>query len=96
MMAKFEVFDPTTDPREQPITYVARPESLKGKRVGLVENTKFNSDRLLLKIGKVLAEEYGAAETRIWRKHNSSVPAHAEILDELSASCDVMVAGIGD
>ena len=95
-MGKLEVFDPTTEPREQPITYVARPDSLKGKRIGLVENTKFNSDKLLLKIGQVLAEEYGAAGYRIWRKHNSSVPAHQEILDELRASCDVMVAGIGD
>ncbi len=95
-MAKLEVFDPTTDPKEQPITYAARPDSLRGKRVGLVENTKFNSDALLLKIGKILVEEYGAAEARIWRKHNSSVPAHAEILDELSASCNVMIAGIGD
>ncbi len=95
-MAKLEVFDPTTDPKERPITYVARPDSLRGKRVGLVENTKFNSDKLLLKIGKILVEEYGAAEVRIWRKHNSSVPAHEEILDELSASCNVMIAGIGD
>ena len=95
-MARLEVFDPTTDTKEQPITYVARPDSLKGKRIGLVENTKFNSDKLLLKIGKILQEEYGAAETRIWRKHNSSVPAHEEILEELSTSCDVMVAGIGD
>jgi len=95
-MAELFVFDPTTDPREQPITYVARPDSLRGKRIGLVENTKFNSDKLLLKIGKVLVEEYGAAGARIWRKHNSSVPAHEEILQELSASCDVMVAGIGD
>lgn len=95
-MAKLEVFDPTTDPKAQPITYVPRPDSLKGKRIGLVENTKFNSDKLLLKIGRILQEEYGASEARIWRKHNSSVPAHQEILDELSAACDVMVAGIGD
>lgn len=95
-MAGLEIFDPTTDPKEQPITYVSRPPSLKGKRVGLVENTKFNSDKLLIEIGKVLTEEYGAAETRIWSKHNSSVPAHQEILDELTRSCDVMVAGIGD
>lgn len=95
-MPPLEIFDPTTDPKEQPITYVARPDSLRGKRVGLVENTKFNSDRLLLKIGKILEEEYGTAPARMWRKHNSSVPAHAEILDELSRSCDVMVAGIGD
>ena len=47
----------------------------------LVENTKFNSDRLLQKIGDILKAEYGAAETRMWRKHNASVPAHEEIID---------------
>ena len=91
-----EILDPTVEPKKQPLTYVPRPDSLKGKRIGLVENTKFNSDRLLLKIGEILKTEYGAGETRMFRKHNSSVPAHQEIIDDLIRSCDVMVAGIGD
>jgi hypothetical protein len=95
-MAGFEILDPTVAPREQPLTYVARPDSLKGKRIGLVENTKFNSDRLLQKIADVLVREYGAAEARMWRKHNSSVPAHDEIIDEAKRGVDVVVAGIGD
>ena len=45
MMAGFEILDPTVEPRRQPLTYVARPDSLKGKRIGLVENTKYNSDK---------------------------------------------------
>jgi hypothetical protein len=32
----------------------------------------------------------------MWRKHNSSVPAHQEVIDELTRTCDVMVAGVGD
>jgi hypothetical protein len=32
----------------------------------------------------------------MWRKHNASVPAHDEVVQELRATCDVMVAGIGD
>ena len=91
-----ELFDPTTSPREQPITYVARPESLKGKRVGLVENTKHNSDLLLTKIGKILQEEYGVDHAILRRKHNSSVPAHQEIIDEFRREVDLVVAGIGD
>jgi hypothetical protein len=91
-----EVLDPTVEAATKPVTFVPRPESLAGKRIGLVENTKFNSDRLLRKIGDILVAEYGAAEARMWRKHNSSVPAHEEIVQELRASCDVMVAGIGD
>jgi hypothetical protein len=96
MMAGFEILDPTVEPRRQPLTYVPRPDSLKGKRIGLVENTKFNSDKLLLKIGDILKTEYGATETRMWRKHNAGVPAHQEILDEARQTVDVVVAGIGD
>ena len=94
-----EVLDPTVQPGEvgtQTIAYAPRPGSLAGKRVGLIENTKFNSDRLLQKIGDILKTEYGAADTRMWRKLNSSVPAHGEIIEELRQTCDVMVAGIGD
>lgn len=95
-MAGFEILDPTVEPRQQALTFVARPDSLQGKRIGLVENTKFNSDRLLAKIGDILVQEYGAAGTQMWRKHNSSVPAHDAILEEARGGVDVVVAGIGD
>ena len=91
-----ELLDPTVEVATKPIGYVDRPRSLEGKRVGLIENTKFNSDRLLLKIGDILKTEYGAAETRMFHKHNASVPAHEEIIQEIRKTCDVMVAGIGD
>ena len=91
-----ELLDPTVETKTQPIAYVDRPRSLEGKRVALIENTKFNSDRLLAKIGDVLKAEYGIAEWRMFSKHNASVPAHEEIIQEIRKSCDVMVAGIGD
>ena len=91
-----ELLDPTYEVIPQAATYAPRPDSLQGKRVGLIENTKFNSDRLLQKIGDILKAEYGVAETRMWRKRNSSVPADDAIIAELRTSCDVMVAGIGD
>jgi hypothetical protein len=91
-----EILDPTVDAATRTVAFVPRPASLAGKRIGLVENTKFNSDRLLQKIGDVLVQEYGAAGARMWRKRNASVPAHEEIVEELRATCDVMVAGIGD
>ena len=69
--AMMELLDPTAEAATQTIAYVARPESLEGKRVGLIENTKFNSDRLLEKIGEILKPEYGVAETRMFRKHNA-------------------------
>ncbi len=91
-----EILDPTTEAATQTIAYAPRPAALAGKRVALIENTKFNSDRLLLKIGEILKAEYGVAETRLWRKKNASVPAHEEIITEVRQTSDVMVAGIGD
>jgi len=91
-----ELLDPTLEAAPQTVAWAPRPDSLQGKRIALIENTKFNSDRLLAKIGDILKAEYGAAEARMWRKHNSSVPAHAEIIEEARKTCEVMVAGIGD
>ena len=44
------LFDPTAGPvgREAPIA--PRPARLDGLRIGLVENTKFNSDKLLVRL----------------------------------------------
>ena len=91
-----ELLDPTTAAATQTIAYAPRPKALAGKRIALVENTKFNSDRLLDKIGQILKSEYGAADARMFRKKNASVPAHEEIIAEVRKTCDVMVAGIGD
>jgi hypothetical protein len=91
-----EVLDPTTEALTQAIEYAPRPTALKGLRVALIQNTKFNSDRLLVKIGDILKAEHGVAEWKMYHKHNASVPAHAEIIDEVKQSADVMVAGIGD
>ena len=92
-----EILDPTTEAAApQTIAWAPRPTALQGKRVALIQNTKFNSDRLLEKIGDILKAEYGVSEWRMYSKHNASVPAHAEIIDEVKKSADVMVAGIGD
>jgi len=42
-----ELLDPTREIGSGRMAYAPRPSSLKGKTVGLIENTKYNSDRLL-------------------------------------------------
>ena len=91
-----ELLDPTVEQPKQAIDFVPRPSALAGKRVALIENTKYNSDKLLERIGNILKAEHGIAEWKIFHKHNSSVPAHKEIIDEVKAGYDIMVAGVGD
>jgi hypothetical protein len=91
-----EILDPTTEAATQTIAWAPRPTALEGARVALIENTKFNSDKLLVRIGELLKAEYGVADYRLYRKHNASVPAHPELIAEIESAADVVVAGIGD
>ena len=91
-----ELFDPTVEQPQQAINFSPRPAAIAGKRVALIENTKYNSDKLLERIGDILKKEHGVAEWKVFHKHNSSVPAHKEVIDEVKAGYDVMVAGVGD
>ena len=90
-----ELLNPTLEAPAQSVAWAPRPSALAGKRVALIENTKYNSDQLLLRIGEILTSEYGVTDTKMFRKKNASVPAHQEIIDEVK-KYDVMVAGVGD
>lgn len=90
------MFDPTTEVKGRHINYVPRPKSLAGLRVGLVDNSKFNSDQLLARIAALLERDYGAKAHVMRRKKSAGVPPHQEIVDEFKANCDVVVAGVGD
>lgn len=91
-----ELLDPTAEVAPQALSYAPRVSSLRGKHVALVDNTKFNSDRLLQKIGGILKAEHGIAEIRVWRKRNASVPVDEATMAEIRTTCDVAIAGIGD
>ncbi len=91
-----ELFDPTVSAGRETISYAARPESLEGLRVGLVENTKFNSDTILTKIGERLAERY---KMKVVGMNTKQSPAHGvdeDAIKEFKTKADFVIAGIGD
>jgi hypothetical protein len=92
------VFDPTV-PSTFPSTtfsYAPRPASLQGLRVGLVENTKFNSDVILLKIAERLAARYQVVMTHLERKKSSGHSVTPEAMATLRHCADFVIAGVGD
>ena len=91
-----QIYDPTTEATARRIAYVPRPKSLAGLRIRLVDNTKHNSDQLLLRIAALLERDHGAKAHVIRRKHSAGAAPHAEIIEEFKANCDVIVAGVGD
>jgi len=91
-----QIFDPTTEVTPRRIAYAPRPKSLAGQRIGLVDNTKHNSDALLLRIAALLERDHGAKAHIIRRKTSSGAAPHAAIVEEYKANCDLVVAGVGD
>jgi len=91
-----QIFDPTTEVAGRRIAYAARPGTLEGLTIGLIDNTKHNSDQLLLRIADILERQHGAKAHVIRKKKSAGAAPHSEIVEEYKASCDVIVAGVGD
>ena len=95
-MGTIRVFDPTNRNAEQEIRLAPRPVSLRGLRIGLVENTKYNSSALLTRIAAILEKEYGAKSHILRSKRNPAAPVDEKTIEEFKTGVDVAIAGIGD
>jgi hypothetical protein len=95
-MTRVRVLSPVGETLREDVSAPALPESLTGRTVGFIDNTKHNFDRLARDIGTVLRERYRVGGVVVRRKANASTPAPPEILVELAKECDVVFAGSGD
>lgn len=95
-MGTLRVFDPTNRNAEREFRLAPRPGSLRGLRIGLVENTKHNSGALLLRISAILEKEFGAQSHILRSKRTAGSPVDEKTIGEFRTAADVAVAGIGD
>jgi len=72
---------------------VRRHDSLLGKRVGLLDNNKPNADKFLELVATRLRERYEAIEFVAQRKMTRTA---AELLEELTGQCDVVINALAD
>jgi hypothetical protein len=73
-----------------------RFRDLNGKRVGLLNSTKFNSDNILDGIANLLQERYEVADVVRARKPTFARPIPDDQARDLASRCDVVVTAIGD
>ena len=95
-MGTIRVFDPTNRNAEKEIRLAPRPTSLRGLRIGLVENTKYNSSTLLLRIAAVLEREHGVQGHVLRSKRTPGTPVDEKTVEEFKTAVNVAIAGIGD
>ena len=90
------VFDPTLPLEIQEFQYAVRPASLKGLRVGIVENTKANSRELLYQVALSMQEQFGTKLVHIDRKKSSGHAVSPDAVATLRRDVNIVLAGVGD
>jgi hypothetical protein len=91
-----KLFDPTSRPASREVEVARRPSDLTGLRLGLVDNTKFNSDTLLRKLADRLARRHGMTVAVTSRKRSPSHAIDEAAIRALRRQADLVVSGIGD
>ena len=88
------VLDPTDESSPATVPAAARPESLAGLTVGLLDIAKPRGDVFLDRIEDRLAE-LGATSVR-YRKPTFSKPAPADLRHEIATQCDAVIEALAD
>ncbi len=73
-----------------------RPSDLNGKTLGLLENHKANSDKVLHELGQMLKAKYDLKDIVYLSKHSASLPTKPNTVQEILDQVDVLITGIGD
>ena len=94
-MRTIRVLSPVVESKISQTASLPLPESLAGKRLGFLDNTKANFELLLRRMEAHLRAEVALAEVVYERKANSSTPAPPEVLARLR-DLDLVLTGSAD
>ena len=78
------------------LSAVARPRSLEGLRIGLLNNCKAPVDKMMEYIERKLRAMSPGVEIYSVAKIMASQPADAKMLQGLRQNCDVVINALGD
>ena len=70
-----------------------RLQSVRGARIGILDNCKEFADLVLRGVADVLESEHGAAEVKFWQKSYLGIPS--PFAEEMAAQCDAVINGVG-
>ena len=90
------VFDPRGAVEAARVAPAQRPAALAALRLGILDNTKWNANRLLRKTAELLEERYGVGPVAYYKKESFSKSADPALVAEIAANNDVVLTAIGD
>jgi len=90
------VFDPRGVVETEPRALATRASGLDGLRLGVLDNTKWNANRLLRKTVAKLQQEFSFAAVNYYRKESFSKDANPALIETIAADNDIALTAIGD
>ncbi len=90
------VFDPRGRVDAERVALAPRAAALKGLRLGILDNTKWNANRLLRKTAELLDAEHGIGAVTYYKKESFSKVADPALIAEIAANNDIVLTAIGD
>jgi hypothetical protein len=92
------VLNPEGQARTAATTVAALPRfpDLRGRVVGLLDNSKPNADKLGERLAELLRDRLGVARVVARRKISAQQGAPKQYLDELASQADFVLSGLGD
>lgn len=70
-----------------------RLKSIRGARIGILDNCKEFADLVLQGVADILKRDHGVGEIKFWRKDYLGKPA--AFVAEMAAGCDAVINGVG-
>jgi len=95
-MKTLPVYDPRGVVEATPLTLAPRVKALAGLRLALLDNTKWNANKLLRGLRDRLVAKHGFAAVNYYRKESFSLNARPELIDEIAANNDIVLTAIAD
>ena len=90
------VFDPRGVVEAESLVLAPRVHDLAGLRLGVLDNTKWNANRLLRKTVALLSEQTALAAVNYYRKESFSKDAAPALLATIAVNNDIVLTAIGD
>ena len=90
------VYDPRGVVGAEKRAIAARVRSLDGLRLGILDNTKWNANKLLRGVRDRLAQKHALGAVNYYRKESFAAAAAPELLAEIAATNDIVLTAIGD
>ena len=90
------VYDPRGSVAAEQLSLARRTDDVKGLRLGVLDNTKWNANKLLRALRAELERSHGLKASGYYRKESFSRFAEPRLLDEIRANSDLVLTAIGD